>query len=960
MIISLSLFLMATAVYIYINRNSEKIIYLVENRINHSDKGVWCVDSIGVNILKNYPKIELSAYSTALYADSIEFKRGNPIAHISKISFTASSVELLQKNATINSLQLTDIELNIQKKGKNQYNITPLLISNSEIKSTTPINSDSSSISRIKSHAIEVTGRLREELESKFVKTLKGLKLDVKELSFDNIAVNYSDEKFRETIEIDKIITNFFASDSLITLRNGKSNFYGIPINFVAQYQRASKEFTVDFTSESSSEKSDGKIIFDGVSKIGLTAEIDSHIDALKLSKGDVNGEIWVKGYVVAQYDLESRKFDNRGTNLDFNIINLELEKAKKSTIKRDKNSKIVTPLPKILKGDIVIYNEEIEGKNLDIEMGINRLKANFSISNILDFANSPENFDLPLKVDAKADSFNSYMVRERLGLEIDTLNSRSDIRNLDLKLSTTLTPSIIALLKSFKDGEIATDRVKQTILIEDYSLQFADGRRLSNLSGKTEINGLSVKLVDIKAQFDGNPIEFDGQLRLVENRGDKLFDKIEINADIQSDKMLLKDLIFNEFAYPKTDGDVLSSEDNIEFNKITANIDFELYPPLNIPSKSFDNYNFKVSNALMMLSGEQVEGDLDIRRYGDKITIKNSKAKYLGATTEIEGSVWAKNREKSDTIAIFIKNLDFDKLRKGRDEKIKFLKFHKKVLANVDIEKLTVSNNIFNDFSTQMSLGNPDTIIVKSLISNFADGKIDFSAIITKNIKNNIIVDFDGKFDQLSIEKIDLELIERLKVQENSIEGVLTGGGNGKILVKNFEEIDLNSTFAKLDFTLSSIRLVDFKFPSSVKRYLRRLDVADILIDTLQNSVTVESGKISLPRMNIASSIGNYFVESQIYTQSDSVDLILEIPYNIASRAALGVVFGGNSDDNRTQEQKIYDEVRKRYIKLYITANSDDVKVSIRDRENRKEERINAKEQRKEYERIKKESRKQ
>jgi hypothetical protein len=168
--------------------------------------------------------------------------------------------------------------------------------------------------------------------------------------------------------------------------------------------------------------------------------------------------------------------------------------------------------------------------------------------------------------------------------------------------------------------------------------------------------------------------------------------------------------------------------------------------------------------------------------------------------------------------------------------------------------------------------------------------------------------------------------------VSEN-LQGKLTSKIQGKIRVYPDMVPDLDQSTLEMDVKVLNGRLKNYDPMLALSDYMGNKNLRNIRFDTLQNSLNVEKGIITIPTMTIESTLGHMEL-SGTHDSEQNIDYYLRIPWKVVLKAAWKKIFG-KKKKTVTEEQE--DEIveidpnkRIKYLNVKIKGTVDDYKVSL------------------------------
>lgn len=169
--------------------------------------------------------------------------------------------------------------------------------------------------------------------------------------------------------------------------------------------------------------------------------------------------------------------------------------------------------------------------------------------------------------------------------------------------------------------------------------------------------------------------------------------------------------------------------------------------------------------------------------------------------------------------------------------------------------------------------------------------------------------------------------------VSEN-LQGKLSARIRGKIRVYPDLVPDLDQSTLTMDVNVLNGKLIDYDPMLALSDYMGDKNLRNIRFDTLQNSLSIDQGKIDIPSMTIESTLGHMEL-SGTHDSDQNIDYYLRIPWKTVRQAAWQKLFGPKKDTLTAQEQE--DELvtadpngKTKYLNVKIQGTLEDYKVSL------------------------------
>ncbi|MEL6305372.1 MAG: AsmA-like C-terminal region-containing protein, partial [Bacteroidota bacterium] len=230
-----------------------------------------------------------------------------------------------------------------------------------------------------------------------------------------------------------------------------------------------------------------------------------------------------------------------------------------------------------------------------------------------------------------------------------------------------------------------------------------------------------------------------------------------------------------------------------------------------------------------------------------------------------------------------------------------------------------------------------PDHYVhVDTLSMDAAGGNIRLNGYFNGSDPKHIYMQPDLVMDNVDLEKLlfKFENFGQDHLVSENLQGKLTSRIGGKIRVYPDLVPDLDQSTIEMDVKVLNGRLKNYDPMLALSDYMGNKNLKNIRFDTLQNSLAINKGKISIPAMTIESTIGHMEL-SGTHDSQQNIDYYLRIPWKTVRKAAWQKLFGSKKDsvvdEGQVDEIVEVDPNRNtKFLNLKIQGTIDDYKVSL------------------------------
>ncbi len=474
-------------------------------------------------------------------------------------------------------------------------------------------------------------------------------------------------------------------------------------------------------------------------------------------------------------------------------------------------------------------------------------------------------------------------------------------------------------------------------------------------------INDSSILLRNLTGQVDSSDLRFSGRV----NNYALWFSKVkkgktQIAFDLKSQRLALKELlgrrgiqyIPKEYKQEVFSNVWLRSKMEFKYDSVfkfanirIANISGECTKhPYQLDSIR-GNIKFGTDNFIKIdtLQGKIGRSDFNIsmRLYTGKDTARRNKENYLqfssrfidvnqlmnyAQTAEDEITAPQTDTAVVSTVASASSHTDGFNIFS-----IPFINFN----AAIDIGRVKYRHLGLKNISTKLRMMANQQLYLDTFGIELAGGKIGARAHFNGSDPNKIYLKTRIHVDNVDLEKLMLKLdyLGQDYVINKNIKGRLSGQVKCYIQIHpDFTPIMDNSE-AQIDVNIYDGELVNFTPIQAMSSYFKDKNLNMVRFDTLRNSLSFKNNTLSIPSMNINSSLG-YLEISGSQAMDKHMEYYLRIPLKLVTQAGFSKLFGKKQEDvdpdqvdaieYRDKEKKIH------FINLKITGTPDDYKMAL------------------------------
>ncbi len=169
----------------------------------------------------------------------------------------------------------------------------------------------------------------------------------------------------------------------------------------------------------------------------------------------------------------------------------------------------------------------------------------------------------------------------------------------------------------------------------------------------------------------------------------------------------------------------------------------------------------------------------------------------------------------------------------------------------------------------------------------------------------------------------------------KDNIHGTLTAKVTSKVLLHTDLVVNLKETEAHIEATIREGSLVNFAPFQMMSSYVGDKDLSNVRFAEISNTFDVKNGTISIPRMEIATTLGYLFISGK-KTLDLQMDYIIEVPFKVIKQATWNMLFNKKKNKSK-EEQEVEEEImraredgRELFVKINITGTPDKYEIRM------------------------------
>jgi len=523
------------------------------------------------------------------------------------------------------------------------------------------------------------------------------------------------------------------------------------------------------------------------------------------------------------------------------------------------------------------------------------------------------------------------------------------ELLHFDTVLSKTYEDEISNLILNLNYDTFLEDIEKKwylpvgTITFESFTADFEQRWDIKNVTGKLIINEDTVKIADFVGVMGKSDLELSGYI----NNYPGLFitDKaihVEMGFHAQSGLMRAKDFFTRrgQFYLPPNFEEEYLKDFNLVADYKFNNLDFfnnTLLPDMLL---EISDLNWKTSNTLLDFRDFHIK----LIREGKDLRIEDFEGKIgssdFNFNAEVKNFEPFKDPQFKDLSAHFFINasiLDLNELtgiklanaekNKSKDPKFNPFDF---IYHNLTLD-LNVDNLYYDDFIIRSLNGDVHTkrskeIILDSLSLNTAGGDVMLIAHLDATDPEKVIVTNNLDITNIFIQ----DMLFGFKFKNDSIQpgehfkGIVTATIDSKVLMDPKFNIDLENASGTMELVLNEGEIINYPPMQELDKYFGDKDLNNIRIGEISNIIELKDGIITIPRMEVNSTLG-YLFFTGTHNFDSNLEYHFEVPFKLITSAAWNMLVNRHREEGTPEDEIQHPTNNETLVSLRLVGNKTD-----------------------------------
>ncbi len=249
-------------------------------------------------------------------------------------------------------------------------------------------------------------------------------------------------------------------------------------------------------------------------------------------------------------------------------------------------------------------------------------------------------------------------------------------------------------------------------------------------------------------------------------------------------------------------------------------------------------------------------------------------------------------------------------------------------------VKELNYHRLLLQDFTLLGRMQENHYVYVDSLSVEAAGGQIAMEGYFNGSDPGSIYFSPNVRLKDIDLDRLlfKFENFGQEHLVSENLHGQLSGTLQGKIHMHPDLMPIIDDSELHIDFSVLNGSLNNYSVFHAMSDYFSDKNLDNVRFDTLRNTLDMKDGKLSIPSMNINSTLG-YFELSGVQDYSLDMEYYVRIPLKVVTKAGMQKLFGKKDEDTSEQVDEIQyrdENKRTRFLNLKIMGTPDDYSISL------------------------------
>jgi len=485
------------------------------------------------------------------------------------------------------------------------------------------------------------------------------------------------------------------------------------------------------------------------------------------------------------------------------------------------------------------------------------------------------------------------------------------------------------------------------TITLKSLSADFEQRWDVKDIHGELSIDEEHVRINEFIGLMGKSDLEFSGYINNYPGlfRTDTAIN-VEIGFTASSDMMRAKDFFSRqgEFYLPSSFKEEYLKNFNLVVDYKFINLDFFNNTVLPDMELEISNLRWQTSNTSLNYRDfyvKLIREDTDLHVESFKGKIGSSDFVF---NADIENFEPFKKPDFNDLSAQFnitastvnlnelleIKLPPTDKSKKKKDAKNSDLNpfdfIYHDLSLELDVGNLYFDDMVFRQLKGLVQTKETEEIILDSLNFSTAGGNVKLAGHMDASDPTKLVLTSDLDITNIIIQK----MLFGFHFKNDSLDaakhfnGVLSANIRSKVIIDHKFNVDLETAIGTLDLILDEGQILNYPPMQELKKYFGDKDLNNIRLGEITNTIKLNNGVVSIPRMEVNSTLG-YLFFSGTHNFDSNLEYNFEVPFKLITRAAWSMLIKRHRKEGAPEDEIQRPTDKETLVSLRLVGNKDD-----------------------------------
>ena len=255
---------------------------------------------------------------------------------------------------------------------------------------------------------------------------------------------------------------------------------------------------------------------------------------------------------------------------------------------------------------------------------------------------------------------------------------------------------------------------------------------------------------------------------------------------------------------------------------------------------------------------------------------------------------------------------------------------------VGVEVDRLLYHGTWLDTIKARFRSSTDSMLYIEQLDFALADGKFRMNGYLNGRNPDKIYFHSTIRVDQIQVDQLLFKMDNMGKdvVLADNLRGKVSGSIESKLLVYPDLTPILDQSEAKINVNIYNGELIDFAPMRAMGSFFADRNMNRVRFDTLQNNFELKGGVLTIPSMQINSSLG--FMELSGTQALDlKMDYLVRVPWSLVTQVGARALFGGRNRDEVDPDQE--DAIitrdanrRVRFLNIRMSGTPDNLDVGL------------------------------